>query len=485
MSQDATRVLRPVAAAATAAALFGMPSEVSAQPAWVSTGVAFSVSLGKKIEVGIAMDVRMTVLITELLPTSCVSDPTAGLGPYGQFGWYSKTGWRFGAGVHGGGDLLTLPVGFDGELGWTYRQRGFLEVSRDDDHRTEVRPPTPDLDQEIPGQGPPPRDIAAPVPSRRGGHGLHLGLVTLSEPYQLVLAGFQFPISLDIPVSGNFWPQFNVGFGIRFPGTFGLPRSACVAGRPLRENGEVVLAEVLAGEACARRDLDGELAILLAAAWLDDARAECASIPVFYALARDLVKVGAPRVLIQSALAAAEEELHHTILCSELAASFAGVSLTPVIPKVPLANDGNRDAALCRLAAESFRDGCLGEGAAAAQARCALQSASDPAVRHALAIIARDEARHAELAWSVLAFCLEEGGSRVRDAVATLVRSETYESVGGPANFTEHLRGFGRISQREVRDIARRTATLARTRVRRLLITDSRSSCSDPAYNRL
>lgn len=58
------------------------------------------------------------------------------------------------------------------------------------------------------------------------------------------------------------------------------------------------------------------------------------------------------------------------------------------------------------LAIEAWCEGCLNETAAAEQARYASADAHGPNAAM-LATIARDEAEHAELAWSVLAWVLE------------------------------------------------------------------------------
>jgi hypothetical protein len=67
---------------------------------------------------------------------------------------------------------------------------------------------------------------------------------------------------------------------------------------------------------------------------------------------------------------------------------------------------------------DTFREGCVGETLSVGLAAAQLRDATDPAVRAALARIVGDEARHAELAWDVLAWALEVGGPEVRAAVA-------------------------------------------------------------------
>jgi hypothetical protein len=298
-------------------------------------------------------------------------------------------------------------------------------------------------------------------------------MAQIAPPDAMVL-GVQLPIAIDVPISAyDRGAMFTAGAGIRLPSMFSLPFQGCYAvGRPLRDGDDFLLPPVQIGEPCARQALDEESAAALAEAWLLDARFECASVPVFVALARDLVAVGAPLELIERALFAADEEVRHTMLCSQLASAYAGVALTPILPPVPSPVDADRETALCRLATEAWLDGCIGEGAAAAQAERARQRASDASAQRALAIIARDEASHAELAWSVLAYCLRQGGRRVREAVAPLLQAATpLPAAGAPAATAAPslLRAHGRLPPREAEALRRETARRARRRVAPLL----------------
>jgi hypothetical protein len=74
-------------------------------------------------------------------------------------------------------------------------------------------------------------------------------------------------------------------------------------------------------------------------------------------------------------------------------------------------------ASLAEIAASTVAEGCVGETVAAVVAAEQRARATDPAVRAALAQIAADEARHAELAWRTVAWALRAGGSEVRAAV--------------------------------------------------------------------
>ena len=66
---------------------------------------------------------------------------------------------------------------------------------------------------------------------------------------------------------------------------------------------------------------------------------------------------------------------------------------------------------LAELAVESLIDGCLLEGVAAEVAARALIRARDRQARAALAVIARDEASHATLAWDVVHWCCERAAT--------------------------------------------------------------------------
>jgi hypothetical protein len=78
---------------------------------------------------------------------------------------------------------------------------------------------------------------------------------------------------------------------------------------------------------------------------------------------------------------------------------------------------------LARIAADTVRDGCLGETVGALLAREAARRAEDPAVRESLLAIAADEERHAALSWRIVAWALREGGHDVREAVVAAFRA--------------------------------------------------------------
>jgi hypothetical protein len=162
-------------------------------------------------------------------------------------------------------------------------------------------------------------------------------------------------------------------------------------------------------------DLSAEVRERLAVAWGRDGLFEHASVASFGRFALELLAAGAPADLIEEAHRAALDEVRHARLCLGLAGAYAGGAVAPA----PFPFDGRVEVSpdLADIAARAAREGCIGETLAAVQAAEQLARATDPAVRAALAIIAADEARHAELAFRAVAWALREGGAGVRAAV--------------------------------------------------------------------
>ena len=180
----------------------------------------------------------------------------------------------------------------------------------------------------------------------------------------------------------------------------------CLAGgRRLRDRDSAVLPAVatLGGGATAQ-------------AWIEDARAEYASVWAFERMARELATAGAPAALVWAARDAAADEARHTELCARMAGvPFWLLPLDDAYGEARWAK-GSREA-LPTLGREAWIDGCIGEGIAAAQAASAgaMAGGAEAEVQRA---IAADERRHAELAWAILDWTWREGGGRARDAIA-------------------------------------------------------------------
>jgi hypothetical protein len=158
------------------------------------------------------------------------------------------------------------------------------------------------------------------------------------------------------------------------------------------------------------------LAARLAAGWREDALAEHASVASFARATLELMGVGAPGDLLAAVQRAALDEVRHAERSFALAARYGAVDAAPG----PLVAPPPRGGGLVRLAVDTFVEGCVGETIAALAARRALAGCRDEVVARVLRGIARDEARHAALAWRTVAWCVGEGGGgdEVRAAIA-------------------------------------------------------------------
>jgi hypothetical protein len=130
-------------------------------------------------------------------------------------------------------------------------------------------------------------------------------------------------------------------------------------------------------------------------AWLAaSAHLEAASIDAFEILAAELAAHRAPPALIRAARAATADERRHADAIGRLA---VGRGATP--PAAHVNRGPIRD--IEAVARENAVEGCVRETYAALLACRQARAATDPAIRGAMTGIARDETRHAALAWVV------------------------------------------------------------------------------------
>jgi hypothetical protein len=153
----------------------------------------------------------------------------------------------------------------------------------------------------------------------------------------------------------------------------------------------------------------------LAVRWTEAALDEHASIASFSRFSLQLMAAGAPPELLEGAHQAALDEIRHAKICFDLAEVYADEALAPG----PLALEGDLlgPTDLSSLAAAAVVEGCIGETVAALVARHAADGADHDLVRNALHLIARDEERHAALAWRFVRWALTQGGKGVRSRV--------------------------------------------------------------------
>ncbi|HTR49275.1 MAG TPA: ferritin-like domain-containing protein [Kofleriaceae bacterium] len=205
-------------------------------------------------------------------------------------------------------------------------------------------------------------------------------------------------------------------------------------GRVLRIRGRARLPELATGDGWGASDivLESKLSAseraVLGELWLLTARMEHASVAAFSQLSIHLSALGAPARLLEATHRAALEEIRHAERCFAIARAITGVAHTA--GPIPALGTSRSPIDHVRLAVGSLVDGCVAEGIAADVARRGAALAGEPAIRDTLELIAREEAGHAELAWDVLAWCLEVGGEQVGRAVAA--RAERLEAELAP-----------------------------------------------------
>jgi hypothetical protein len=157
---------------------------------------------------------------------------------------------------------------------------------------------------------------------------------------------------------------------------------------------------------------------------------------------------------------AAIDEVRHARACFTLASRYAARAMGPAHLSlagavVPLT--------LAEVATLTAEEGCVGETLGALLAEEQLLRTSDPIVRAVLrrANIAADEARHAELAWSFVAWAVSRGGEPVRRAVATAIGRAVRETLAMPIRTydgidVEAWRAHGRLTCAEAHAIVER-----------------------------
>jgi hypothetical protein len=123
------------------------------------------------------------------------------------------------------------------------------------------------------------------------------------------------------------------------------------------------------------------------------ARLEAASVLAFEELARQLARCGAPRRLIEGAISAATDERRHARTFAVWARRCGHVVAEPDALPSPRAG-------LLQLALANAAEGCVIETYSALIAAHQARHAA-PSLRPALALIARDEAAHAQLSWDI------------------------------------------------------------------------------------
>lgn len=197
---------------------------------------------------------------------------------------------------------------------------------------------------------------------------------------------------------------------------------------------------------------------VLSQAWAAEGCHEAASVASFSRFVLQLMSLGAPSSLIAKAQGAIADEVEHARAFFGLAAAYGGVSVGPAELSIDGALEHASDpvASAVSLATE----GCIAETVSAMQLEVAASRATDPEVAALLSAIAEQELRHAELAWSALAWMLQRGDDSLRAAVADAF-SRAEDAVPRAVSISDELdpkilSAGGRLTAAQRLDVAQR-----------------------------
>ena len=191
-----------------------------------------------------------------------------------------------------------------------------------------------------------------------------------------------------------------------------------------------------------------ELRHRIGRAWRDAALAEHASSVALARFVMELLAIGAPLELVGAAQHAIADETMHAQLAFGLARAYLGETVEPETTSPQHAARG-----IAAIVHEAIVDGCIGKTIAVARAEHALALVEDPAVRRVLAVIARDEARHAALAWRFVAWALHEHPELREPALATFDRAPTAAATAADPDAAS-LRAHGIVPPDDARTLA-------------------------------
>jgi len=152
----------------------------------------------------------------------------------------------------------------------------------------------------------------------------------------------------------------------------------------------------------------------------DQADLEAASVRAFADVYADLVELGAPADIRRAVIRAAADEVRHAHVCARLARRYGATAVLRRSSPAPRRS-------LHAFAIDNAIEGCVRETFGAAVAGYQARSAGDPIVRRAMYRIARDEAKHAALAWRIQRWLLRRLGAddrRTMLAASTAARTE-------------------------------------------------------------
>jgi hypothetical protein len=177
---------------------------------------------------------------------------------------------------------------------------------------------------------------------------------------------------------------------------------AC-CGRPLWIDGQMQVAESqYSGQGQAICAESGRY-------WAKVALLEHASIASFARCSLELMQWGAPLHLLAATQRAGEQEVDHAELSLALAERLLGERIT--VGGLKLGNSLPLSASRLEFAEAVLREGAIGESLSVLDAAARLANAGDRQTRMTLERILKDESAHAELAWDILKWLVQEDPS--------------------------------------------------------------------------
>jgi hypothetical protein len=221
--------------------------------------------------------------------------------------------------------------------------------------------------------------------------------------------------------------SFDVARGHRYCET-------AICGRPFLVEAEARVAPIVESGAWLDRDdwaprtdhLTRAQRVEHAEHWMKMGQMEHASIAAFARFSLQLLSLGAPPSLVQACTQALADETAHTRLCFQLASVYAGHAVGPGRLDVSRSLEVSSLEDVVDLV---IAEGCFGETSAALEALESADAATDPVIRAAYAQIARDEQRHAELAFQFVRWALQQDRTVTQRRIVTALTQHEAPSV--------------------------------------------------------
>lgn len=144
----------------------------------------------------------------------------------------------------------------------------------------------------------------------------------------------------------------------------------------------------------------------LAQEWLTIAQQEHASIASFAQLSLELLRYGASAELVSQCQACLQDEIRHAKIAFRFASHFAGKAIAP--GPLPVPHQLQLSTSLQALALTNLQEGCCNETLASLLMLERSDKIADPTLSRITAQIARDEQGHAQFAWRLNQWFLEQ-----------------------------------------------------------------------------